>query len=91
MADSGDDTNSLYLCEQAVQLAVQYFDDSEPQRILLMLPDGPQQLQRQASASGERYANERLLWWAKGERAMAFIVDDQGVESDLYKDCQLLP
>jgi len=68
-----------------------YFDN-DADNVELIMPDGSREiLERQISASGAKYGNEKITFWNKGERSQIFINDKIIFDADLVEaDTELL-
>ncbi|KEO56266.1 MliC family protein [Thioclava pacifica] len=82
-----------YLCERGARVPAAYLNDSDPQRVVLMLEGRMVVMNHVRSADGAKYAEDGegaagYVWWTKGTGAMLDWVAEDGESQTLLSGCQ---
>ncbi|KFE36951.1 MliC family protein [Thioclava atlantica] len=83
----------VYVCERSARVPVVYLNDSDPQRVVLMIEGRLVAMDHIRSADGAKYAEDGegaagYVWWTKGAGAMLDWIAEDGEAQALLSGCQ---
>ncbi|KEO60652.1 MliC family protein [Thioclava indica] len=83
----------IYSCERGARVPAAYLNDSNPQRVVLMLEGRMVVMSHIRSADGAKYAEDGegeagYVWWTKGSGATLAWISEDGESQSLLSGCQ---
>jgi membrane-bound inhibitor of C-type lysozyme len=83
---ASNDGDVVYLCTSGELPVASY---PSPETAALSYRGEQHRLDRVRSGSGERYADDKFVWWTKGSEASLFIIESDGSMGERLETCHV--